>query len=357
MTRINLPRIYTYLAQSHEFFLDIPAAEHYYRLALDMACSQKGEDHEDVLQIKYRMGTFLVLASRPQEGLKLCQEAVEMALRTKGQDDLFHTQAVRVGYGGSLLRYGRVEEGLVLIYEAVEVRRRGKRARTSDFADNLVKLADGETELGHYSQAAALLEESFKIHAATGGTPASGRLGEALLARVRVLIATKQVKEAELALRSLSAEADPGRPPFHSLDVSIERAAVDLAKGQNEDAVRDAREIRTRLESGTQRRHLKHFEAQADLDEGKGLLLTGHANEAFPLLERAVQLASEVYDPERSALADAQVALARCELKLGRRGQALGLFAQAKAIHSSHKELGEQHQRPLRELAAELGVH
>jgi hypothetical protein len=76
--------------------------------------------------------------------------------------------------------------------------------------------------------------------------------------------------------------------------VSIEKAAVDFAKGQNEDAVREAREIRARLESSTQRVHVKRFESLADLDEGQGLLLTGHAEEAFPLLERAVRLGSEV---------------------------------------------------------------
>ena len=93
------------------------------------------------------------------------------------------------------------------------------------------------------------------------------------------------------------------------------------------------------------------------MEEGKSLLLTRHASDALPLLQRAVQLGAEVYDPGRSpALADSQIALAKCLAELGHRDQARVLLVQAKAIHSTHKDLGEQFRKPLRELEARLAA-
>jgi serine/threonine-protein kinase len=62
-----------------------------------------------------------------------------------------------------------------------------------------------------------------------------------------------------------------------------------------------------------------------------------------------------VYDRDLSpALADSQIALAKCLLDLGHRDQARALLAQAKAIHSTYKDLGEQFRKPLRALEARL---
>jgi serine/threonine-protein kinase len=357
-SRHSLPAIYAYLAENQFYLLDMPAAEQNYRLALDTARSLKGEEHVDVIQTKYRLGSFLVLTSRPQEGLKLGKEAVELALRTQAPGELFHTPMVREGYGSGLLRYDRLEEGLVPISQAVDTARRGKRDRTRDFADSLERIAYAETELGHYRQATAALEECFAIHAAVGDTPPSVRLENALVTQIRLLIATGRATEAETVLRNFPAETNPNSPlSFRRLDFSLATGAVALAVGRYEDAIRSARELRTRLEASSQRLYFKRFEAPAALQEGKGLLLTHHPAEALPLLQRAVQLGSEVYDPHQSpALADSKIALAKCLLTLGRRDQTRALLAQAKAIHSTHKDLGEQFRRPLRELEALLAT-
>ena len=70
-SRHSLPALYAYLAENQYYLFDFPAAEQNYRLSLATARSLKGEEHEDVIQTKYRLGSFLVLTSRPQEGLQL----------------------------------------------------------------------------------------------------------------------------------------------------------------------------------------------------------------------------------------------------------------------------------------------
>jgi hypothetical protein len=130
---------------------------------------------------------------------------------------------------------------------------------------------------------------------------------------------------------------------------------VELALGRPGAAIEQAREVQERIQGSGVGPYLKRWEAQAALVEGKGLLLTQRAPDALPQLQRAVLLGSEVYDPERSPdLAGSQVALASCLIELGHRDQARALLAQAKAIHSTHKDLGEQFRKPLRELEARL---
>lgn len=358
-SRHSLPAIYSYLAENQFFLLDIPNAERNYRLSLDTARSLKGEEHEDVIQTKYRLGSFLVLTSRPQEGLELGKQAVDLALRTKGPEELFHTPMVREGYGMGLLRYGNVEAGLVLISQAIDTARRRKRDRTRGFTQSLEEMASGETELGHYRQATALLDESMTIHSAMGNTSYSGLLTNALLARTQLLVAMGRAKDAETVLAGVPIETDSrGHLSYAWLDRALAASDVDLANGRYDDAIQRAGDVRRRLESSSVRLYFKRYEAPATLQEGKGLLLAQRASDALPLLRRVVQIGSEVYDPDRSlALADSDVALGSCLADLNRRNEAQALLGQAKAIHATHKEVGEQYSRPLRTLEGRLPNH
>jgi eukaryotic-like serine/threonine-protein kinase len=354
-SRHSLPALYAYLAENQYFLFDFPAAEQNYRLSLATARSLKGEEHEDVIQTKYRLGSFLVLTSRPQEGLKLGQEAVELALRTKGPEEVFHTPMVRDGYGSGLIRYGRVEEGLIPISQALEVRRRAKRVQIRDFASFLDEMAIGETELGHYQQATALLDEGFAIHTAVGDAAPSARLSDAIMARSRLLVATGHVEDARATLESIPKPS--GLSTFAALDRTLAESEIALADGRTDEAIQYAGEMRRWLEASSMRSYFKRYEAPAALDEGKGLLLAGRTPEALPLLQRAVQLGSQIYDPDQSPqLADSQIALGTCLVNLGRRDEARALLTRAKAIHATHPDLGEQFKKPLRELELRLAV-
>jgi tetratricopeptide (TPR) repeat protein len=355
-TRHSLPAIYAHLADAYFYLLKIPEAEKYQRLALDTARSLKGEEHEDVFQTKYRLGSFYVLTSRPQQGLALLKEALDLALRTKGPDDLFHTSMVRDGYGSALLRYGRPEDGLVLLSDSIDVQRRGKRDHTRDFAGGLERMADGEISLGHYQHAAALLDEASEIHGRIGDDPASRRLDDAMILRARLFAATGHPSDAEAVLKTISVRTPAnGQLSFAWLDRSIAEADVALASNRWGAAVDKAREVRLRLEASPMRRYFKRYEAPAALDEGKGLRLTHRSADALPFLRRAVELGADVYDTNRSPLlADAQVTLAECLSELGRRDEALTLLERARSIDATHRELGEHYRQPLLQLTTLL---
>jgi len=347
--RRPLPAIYAVLAEGQRHLLDISGSEKSARLALEVARALKGEDSVDVLQTEWRLGNFLVQTSRVQEGLAMLKNSVDLAVRTRGPDEVFHTPMVRRAYGVNLLRYGSVEEGLLPLTQAMEVHRRAKRSGNQDFAVTLEAIAPAETDLGYYRKAQALLDEAFTIRAGPG-QGYSRQLDDALMAKARLLLATGKAEEAMSALQQIPEKADfSGKITYSWLNVSLARAEVNLARNRPEAAIDQAALVRKRIAESGLAPYFKRWEAQAALLEGRGLLLSKRAADAEPLIERAVQLGSQVLDSQHSLqLADSQIALASCLLDLGRRDQARPLLLQAKAIHASYKDLGEQFKIPLR---------
>ena len=354
--RAQLPSMYAYLGDAKRHVMDMDGAEKSLRLAIEVARALGGDEHMEVLQTKLRLGVFLAQTSRPREGLALLQEATDLAVRTRGADEFFHTPMARMVYGRDLLNYGKTEEGLVPLGQSIDAMRRGERSETHMFADALELSAGGEIGAGHYLRAKAILDEASSIRAKLGDTAASGLLNNALIARARLLIATGNAEEAARTLRASPVKPDAaGNLTYPWLDVSLARAEVDLALSHPGAAIDQAAMVRKKIEDSGLAPYFKRWAAQAALLEGQGLLLTKRAPEALPSLQRAVQLGSEVYDRDRSLqLADSQIALASCLLDLGQDDQARTLLAQATAIHTTHKDIGDQFKSPRRRLEARL---
>jgi tetratricopeptide (TPR) repeat protein len=355
--RRPLPAIYAVLGEAQRQMLDFKGAETSLRLALQVARELKGEDTVDVLQTKWRLGNFLVQTSRPQEGLALLKESLDLALRTQSPGEAFHTPMVRRAYGVNLFRYGRVEEGVVPIQQAVDVHRQANRSNNQDFAVTLESLAPGETDLGHYRKAQTLLDEAFTIRAGQNKGH-SRQLDDALLAKAKLLLATGKAGEAMSSLQRIPEKTDAGVHLTYSwLNVSLAKAEVDLALGRPVSTIGQASLVRKRIVESGAASYFKRWEAQAGLLEGQGLLLSGRPSDALPLLERSLQLGSEVYDQEHSLqLAASQIALASCLLDLHRGNQAPALAAKAKAIQSTYKDLADSFRTPLRRLEARIST-
>ncbi len=240
--------------------------------------------------------------------------------------------------------------------QAMDATRRANHTGTIDFANTLELLAPGEIELGHYSRAAALLDEADAIHSKLGIKPASRLLNDNLLARAKLQLVTGNADGARKTLEDFPANREaPAKISYPWLDVSIARAEVDLAQFKPAEAIAQAALVNSQIAGSGVAPYFKRWEAQASLLRGQGLVMTKRASEALPLLRRAVQLGSAVYDPERSPdLADAQIALASCLLDLGQREEARTLAGKAEAIHARHEELGEQFRSPLRKVKERL---
>jgi serine/threonine-protein kinase len=351
-----LPAIYTYLGAARNNLMDIPGAEQSYRLGLATARSVRGEDHEDVIQTKQRLGVFLFDTARPEEGLTLLKDALDLAVRTKGPEDIFHTSLVLASYGHRLVVFGCVEEGLSHLSRYIDLRRRAKRSVTRVFAETLEFRAEAETQIGHYAEAKADLDEASAIRTKIGDTVSSGLLFPTLFARANLLRATGKANDAMDLLGTAPAETDSaGHISRTWLSWSIANAELKLAQKQYDDAIAAARLTRSRVEASSARQYLKHHELGAALIEGKGLVLSGNASDAKPLLERAVALSGSIRNMSQSLdQADARVALGECLLDLGDRKRAQKLLAQANAIHARHEEVGPHLISALGEFARRL---
>ncbi len=259
------------------------------------------------------------------------------------------------GYGVHLLRYGRIEEGLVPITQCLDVLRRVKQAGTHGFAGTLLWKARAETELGHYRQADATLAEVSAIEAQLDTPPPDYR-SDLVIVSAEFQMATGKAEEAAKLLTEFPLDpAAQGKLSYDWLDISLARAEANLARNRPQEAIEQARAVQSRIEASGLGPYFKRWEAEAALQEGKALLLSRRPLEALPLLQRAVRLGSDVYDPDRSPrLAASEIALAQDLVALDRRAEALALLARAKAIHATHKDLGEQYRKPLRELEALL---
>lgn len=350
-----LPAIYAYLGDAKRHALDLSGAEKSLRQAVEVARALKGEEHIDVIQTEYRLGLYLAQTSRPVEGLELLKQAVDLAVRTQRPDEAFHTPMAREGYGLHLIRYGRVEEGVDQVAQCLDRLRLAKASETPGFANTLGFNAAGETDLGHYRKAEEMLAEASAIRSRLRTGLTEYRYDDAV-ATAKFLTATGKADEAVRVLEGVPMEPEVvSQLSYPWLDTSIARAEAELAREQTGAAIDRAREVRRRIEASGLTVFFKRWVAETTLIEGQGLLREKRPADALPLLERAVQLGYEVYDPDRSpALADSQIALASCLMELRRGDQARTLLAQARSIHANHKDLGERYKKPLRELEARL---
>ena len=351
------PIIHAYLAEALFNLDDLAGAERSYRQAWQAARALRGEEHEDTVQTQLRLGSFLVNTGRPEEGLRLLAGAKDLVRRTKGASDIFHTPRVLSNYGSALIQYGQIEAGVAELSTAIELRRQD-RSGTRQLAQMLENLAPGEIALGHYADASRLLDEASAIRTKLGDQPASAQFNANALARAELALATAGKEELARVLARLPGEAGPTRPSPTSLGILVERARLALVTSRPQEAIAIGGRARRAIEASPLRPYLKIHEAGAALVEGEGMLADGRPSDALPLLSRAVDLASALYDRGRSPLlADAQIALAECYLDLRQPTDAKPLLAQALAVQATHKELGEHFKKPLRELEARLQRH
>jgi thioredoxin-like negative regulator of GroEL len=94
-------------------------------------------------------------------------------------------------------------------------------------------------------------------------------------------------------------------------------------------------------------------ETELQLSLGRALMTSNNAADALPHLARALELRQTQY-ASSFRLAETQVALADCKLRLGDLDGSRALLAQAKAIHAANPPLGDQYRKPLQELSQRL---
>jgi len=297
-----LPILHSYLAQAQSSLGEYALAEQSYRRALEVARQFDGEEHENVLQSKLRLGGFLSRTGRPREGIHLLREALDLAERTKGPTEAFHTPRVLFELGKSLLLFGNPADALTVLNRAIGLRRLQDRDRggTRMLAQMLEGRADGEISTGSFDAARADLEEAAAIRTKIKDFAGSERLNGALLVQARLALATARPAEAAAALDRivLGSPADALAPI--RLDVELARAQLALQGADFNGASDQAERLRARIGASAAAPYLANFTSRAIHLEGEAEFRMQRPDKAVPLLQEAVRLDNELQDTAHS---------------------------------------------------------
>jgi len=329
------------LAEAQEALGKIEAAEQSYRTALDIARSHFGEYHPETLLTLGKLGAFLELSGRRQEGERLMTAAFAGIGKGEGGYTPPFVVAVLSGLRGRVLfTMGRLEDAAPLV--AVDADdARANFPGTVPLANALLNLVMLDTSHGHYDRAAAYADEALRIVATTGGGAFALR-NRLLLEQARLRLARGDAAAADDALAEIATPPYAARQPLRVLEVDREtlQSEARLQERRVGEAVTLAQDAYDQVASSPLRPYYPRLEADAALALGNALRAAGEPAQARASLERATQLRSKYDDARSPWLARAEADLSACLYAIGERQQAALWRDKAAAIDRTHPDLG-----------------
>jgi len=347
----KLSILYYQLAESESASLQHGAAEASARQSLRLALATNGENHVDTLRARMMLGRVLLEADRIKESLPYFLQAKQGALSLLGTDDPFHTRSALAVNGRAQARAGELDVGLADLQSALAIL---QKHQISNFATAIVleNTADVLIELGRRSEAVQALDESRSIRDRVG-QPAGER---SALLRARAALDDGRPDDARTPLSEfVVGKNNPAAAMVWTLKRDLLEADVELQSGHAEKAAELASSAGNQARANELAPYLRSVISDSELLEGLARQRGGDAASACPILTHALATRVDLYLPESPKIAEAQLALAECELALAHRSEAAGRVAAAAAIEAQHSSLSSRYLEPLRRLRVELG--
>ncbi|HVE49051.1 MAG TPA: serine/threonine-protein kinase [Casimicrobiaceae bacterium] len=217
-------------------------------------------------------------------------------------------------------------------------------------ADLLINRAAVETAEGRFAEAGASLAHSARIAQRLQLPRASLLRSNHAMREAQLWLAQGDAAAAKRALEEQQGYWPPTVPGLATARVELAAGFVTalLATGDLEQAQSTALAAAAAFESEPARMHWVEAQAQIELMLGRVLTAKGDHGAALPHFERAASAYRRVQVAESPRRTAAEIALATCLLRLGRRDDALPLLARAREAQSAHAALGEQFLAPAR---------
>jgi serine/threonine protein kinase len=351
----QLTTINTALGYAHWGLGSVGLAERDFRRVEQIAVAGTGDVVMQTLNAEGMLADFLIDTARVHDGLAILETQHGGVAKLTGIRAASSRSArTMLRYGRALVNYGLLESGIDTMARVLTL---GPGfTPTPEFMSKLLDArAGGMIEIGHYAEAESLLALSAQAHHQAGESLTIYQNPTVVL-QTRLLLALGRAAEAASVFRTYrNGEDKPADITRQRVEPLIVRAELAVAGGDADSAIRDANQALTLVSSSANRKYLSSWEMQGSLLAGKAELASGRANNALPLLTRALELGGDLYDQNASPrYADAQIALAECLLVLGRVDDAKKLYMGASAIHITHRELAEHYRKPLQHLKTRL---
>lgn len=222
--------------------------------------------------------------------------------------------------GANYLRQGRYEESERLYAEALAMRRRLFGAKHEEVAAALNNLARLAAQREHYDRAETLFREALEMISDIKG-PSDSRVASALTNLAGCLLSMGKVDEAEASFADALAIRSAIYKPDHHLvataKLGLGRAA--FAAGN----LAEARRLADASVAALSQINTEHPDLGSALElQGEVLAATGRADEAEPILRRALRLAEQARPPVRLDIAETKASLGTCLVKLAKYDEA-----------------------------------
>ncbi|MEP7043189.1 MAG: protein kinase [Dokdonella sp.] len=338
------------LAESQSDALLPEAAIASARQSLDYSLKINGEDHIDTFRARTMLGRVLADSEKISEGMKLVQQATQDTLKLRGPDDAFHTRAALTVRGRAQVQAGDLEAGLADSLAALAILRKQMPGLLAE-AVVLEDIAVAQIEADRFSEAFKALDEAAIIRVKVN---APARDLDAYL-RVRAALDADRIADARsLFTKTVIEGSNPRSMEVASSRRELLEAQISLQSDDNTKAAALAADVGKRARASELAPYLHLLIADSELTEGLARLRGGNPQGACPILSRAFATRSNVLLPKSPKIAEAGLALAECELALGKRSEAANMLAQAEAIESQHASLSGRYRKPLERLRAQL---
>ena len=348
----KLPIYYYQLAEDQAFDYQLDAAEATAREGLTTSLAINGDDHIYAMRSRLKIGEVLLLSDRNQEGLEHILEAKAQIPKLVGSTDTLHRPVILRSVGVALLKVGDLDGALDNLEESMAVLRTLDKPQLAG-AFTLEDIADVLMGLGRLTEARQALHEANTVREQINqpGRARGGLLSARLAEEEGHLLEARRIFDA----------IDPVDPSTPRNRVSVivlttVDADIELRSGKLENAARlaaSASDIARKTDFASA---LKTKVATSELIEGLSRLRLGDAEAARPLLERALATRQDKLFPKSPLIAEAELALAECDLAQGRRSDAAARIDRAAAIEEQHSSLAARYTEPVVRLRSRLNA-
>ena len=315
------------------------------------AAGAKGTGHDyDGVRAQATMVQALVGADRPRDALAFVARA-KAAAPAVVENDAELRNYVHMTASRAEVRAGDAEAGLVDADAALaDVRAMGRD--DAFLALTLEVRAEALAELGRIDEAQQTLDDAEWIYRRVGSPPREWPA----IQRIRLALDSGRDEDARRLFTALPPIRGEGLDATaYGIRRALLEAEIDLAGNHDEDAARSAAAAVAQARASELAPYLRSAIADGELIEGRARARGGDAENARALLTDALALRNDLYLPESPKIAEAEMALAECELARGRRAAATELVSKAEAIEKQHGALAARYRRPLKTLRARLG--
>jgi serine/threonine-protein kinase len=346
----NLPVYYYLLASAQKDLLQYGQAEASARQALAFAIAINGEDHPDAIRSRSMLALILAESDRMKEGLAVANDVRAAVARVLGAGDPIHGIVALQSCMEAELRAGDLGHALEDSRSTLAQARK-LPPRATNIAAALERAAELSIELGRREDAVDQLDEADAARGQLEQAPTN----RGALLRIRLALDEDRLDDARARLIAfVPGGASPGAVRVATAQHDLLEAELELHAGNTARAAQLAGASGARIGAGELAQYLRSLHSDGELIEGLAHLRGGDAGAARPLLDRALATRAELYLPASPRIAEAELALAECDLAQGRGDEATRHMEQAAAIEAQHASLARRYTEPLQRMRERL---